>query len=353
VPLAEARTKAEAARIEAKAGRDPLETRAAAKANARRTAARAVSFRNAAENYIASHAHLWRNAKHASQWSATLASYAYPVFGDLPVSCVDQVLVIQALEPIWTAKPETASRVRGRIETILDWAKARGLREGENPAAWKGNLQHALPKRDKRSRGHHAALPFADAPAFWATLAERDGAGAKALAFAILTAARTGEVIGADWSEFDLSNAIWTVPAERMKAGREHRVPLSAPALVLLRELHLRESGPVFVGPNGSLSNMALLQCLRRMGRDDLTAHGFRSTFRDWAAELTAFPREVAEAAIAHTIPNAVEAAYRRGDLFEKRRTLMGAWAQYLTSRSAQAGDRIVVLAAERPAGVQ
>jgi integrase len=335
VPLAEARRQAEAARIEAKAGRDPLAAREAMKAQARVEQARAVSFRQAAESYIAAHAHLWRNSKHVGQWSATLATYAYPVFGALPVSAVSRALVIEALEPIWTAKAETASRLRGRIEAVIDWAIARGLRETENPARWKGGLEHALPKRSKRDKGRHAALPFAQAPAFWAELAAREGVAAKALAFAILTAARTGEVIGADWREVDLDAAVWAVPADRMKGGREHRVPLSPAALALLRELGPSREGPVFATERGALSNMALLMTLRRMNRADLTAHGFRSSFRDWAAERTNFPREVAEAALAHAIGDAVEAAYRRGDLFEKRRKLMEAWAGYLETPPA------------------
>ncbi|MEQ1706874.1 MAG: integrase arm-type DNA-binding domain-containing protein [Terricaulis sp.] len=339
VPLADARAKAQAARIEAKAGRDPLAAREAETLQAKVAAARSLTFRQAAEAYIAAHRDRWRNAKHADQWSVTLATYAYPVFGDFQVAVVDKRDVLASLEPIWTAKPETASRVRGRIEAVLDWAAERGHRaEGDNPAR-RERLKHSLPSRaalaKAKPRGNHAALAFAQAPAFWADLAAREGMGAKALAFAILTAARTGEVIGADRREMDLERAVWTVPSDRMKGGREHRVPLSKPALALLRELGPQASGPVFAGPNGALSNMALLQCLRRMGRADITAHGFRSTFRDWAAERTAFAREVAEAALAHAIGDAVEAAYRRGDLFDKRRKLMDAWAGYLETPSA------------------
>lgn len=339
VPLADARTNAQAARIDAKAGRDPLAVREAEKLKAKVDAARSLTFRQAAEAYIAAHRDRWRNAKHAGQWSATLAHYAYPVFGDFQVAVVDKRDVLAVLEPIWTVKPETASRLRGRIEAVLDWAAERGHRsEGDNPAR-RERLKHSLPSRaalaKAKPRGNHAALPFAEAPAFWSELAIREGVAPRALAFAILTAARTGEVIGADWREMDLANAVWIVPAARMKGGREHRVPLSKPALALLRELGPRGEGPVFAGPNGALSNMALLQTLRRMGRAAVTAHGFRSTFRDWAAERTAFAREVAEAALAHAIGDKVEAAYRRGDLFDKRRKLMDAWAGYLETPSA------------------
>ena len=339
VPLAEARTKAQAARVEAKAGRDPLEAREAARLAAKVAAKRSLTFRQAAEAYIAAHRERWRSAKHAGQWSTTLATYVYPVFGDLQVAVVNKGDVLAALEPIWIAKPETASRVRGRIEAVLDWAAERGHRaEGDNPAR-RERLKHSLPSRaalaKAKPRRNHAALPYAQAPAFWADLAQREGIATKALAFVILTAARTGEVIGADWREMDLAEGGWTVAGHRMKGGREHRVPLSKPALALLRELRPQASGPVFAGPNGALSNMALLQCLRRMGRADITAHGFRSTFRDWAAERTAFAREVAEAALAHTIGDKVEAAYRRGDLFDKRRKLMDAWAGYLETPPA------------------
>jgi integrase len=339
VPLADARAKAQAARIEAKAGRDPLSAREAAKLQAKVDAARSLTFRQAAEAYIAAHRARWRNTKHANQWAATLAAYAYPVFGDFQVAVVDKRDVLAALEPIWTAKPETASRVRGRIEAVLDWAAERGHRaEGDNPAR-RERLKHSLPSRaaltKAKPRRNHAALPYAQAPDFWADLAKREGIAARALAFAILTAARTGEVIGADWREMDLEGALWTVPGQRMKGGREHRAPLSKPALTLLRALGPKPEGPVFTAGRGRLSNMALLMTLRRMGRADITAHGFRSTFRDWAAERTTFAGEVAEAALAHAIGDKVEAAYRRGDLFDKRRKLMEAWGGYLETPPA------------------
>lgn len=341
VPLKTARELASTARQDAKAGRDPVAAKEAARMAAAVEEARATTFRQCAEGYIAAHAAGWRSEKHAAQWGSTLAQYVYPVFGDLSVAVVDTPLVMKALDPIWTAKTETASRVRGRIEAILDWARVRGYRSGENPARWKGNLALALPARAKaKPRGRHAALPFDDMPAFWADLDKRDGVGPQALRFAILTAARTGEAIGARWEEIDIAKATWTVPAARMKGGRDHRVPLSPQALANLETIGPKETGPVFQGarPGKPLSNMALLMTLRRMNRADLTAHGFRSTFRDWAAETTNFPREAAEAALAHAIGDRVEAAYRRGDLFEKRRRLMDAWGAYCTTPVIQRG---------------
>jgi integrase len=344
VPLKTARELARSARQEAKAGRDPLAAKEAAKVAAATERARSTTFRQCAEAYIAVHATGWRNKKHSKQWSSTLANYAYPVFGDLPVGVIDTPLVIKVLDPIWTQKTETASRIRGRIEAILDWARVRDYRTGENPARWKGNLALALPARDKaKPPGRHAALPFGQMPGFWTDLEERDGIGSLALRFAILTAARTGEAIGARWEEIDLDKQTWTVPAARMKGSREHRVPLSPQALAILEEIGPKKSGPIFPGTHGDkpLSNMALLMTLRRMNRADLTAHGFRSTFRDWTAETTDFPGEVAEAALAHAVGDRVEAAYRRGDLFEKRRKLMEAWGAYCTSAVARGRTEI------------
>jgi integrase len=261
--------------------------------------------------------------------------------GELPVSEIDTGLLVQVLDPIWTEKPETVSRVRGRIEAVLDAATVRGFRQGPNPAQWKGNLAHILPARARvRKVAHHAALPFDEMPSFLSALCARQGMAARALEFAVLTTARTGEVLGARWGEIDWTAKVWTVPADRMKAGREHRVPLSDAALSVLeamRPFALARDGnpdsaaPIFPGPRRALpmSNMTMLMLLRRMGRDDLTAHGFRSTFSDWAAERTAYPREVVEMALAHAIENRVEAAYRRGDLFEKRRRLMADWARF------------------------
>ncbi|MFN3536954.1 MAG: tyrosine-type recombinase/integrase, partial [Brevundimonas sp.] len=278
-----------------------------------------------------------KNAKHAAQWEATLAAYAEPVFGDFAVAAVDTALVLKAIEPIWTTKPETASRLRGRIETILDWATVRGFREGQNPARWRGHLDKLLPSKAKvRAVTHHAALPYSELPSFMKALAEQSGVGARALEFAILTAGRTGEVIGARWDELDLASSTWVIPKARMKAGREHRVALNAGALRVLDAMKpLRTSEYVFPGGRADrpLSNMALLATLKRMKRPDLTAHGFRSTFRDWAAEKTDYPGEVVEMALAHTVANKVEAAYRRGDLLEKRKGLMDDWWSFATNR--------------------
>lgn len=329
--LAEAREKARNARRLILEGIDPLEAKAARRQADRLEKARSVSFTQCAESYIAAHGAGWRNPKHRAQWRSTLATYAYPVMGELAIASVDTGIVLKALEPIWTTKPETADRVRGRIESILDWAKVRGYRDGENPARWRGHLDKLLPaKRKMRRVKHHTALPYAEVPAFMQELRLREGLGARALEFAILTAARTSEVIGARWSEIGLDAAMWTIPAERMKALREHRVPLSDAVIDLLKQLP-REGEWVFPGGREGkpLSNMALLETLRRMGRGDLTAHGFRSSFRDWAAERTAFPSEVVEMALAHAVSSKVEAAYRRGDLFEKRRHLMQDWANF------------------------
>jgi len=272
-------------------------------------------------------------------WESTLAADVYPIFGSLPVQAVDTALVMRAIEPIWTTKPETASRVRGRIESILDWAAARGYREGANPARWRGHLENLLPKKTKVRRvEHHAALPYPEIGTFTAELRRHEGVAAQALEFAILTAARTGEVLGARWPEFNVTDRLWTIPAERMKAGKEHRVPLSDAALAILEQMAAIRSGE-FVFPGGKagrpLSNMTFLMLLRRFGREDLTVHGFRSSFRDWAAERTGFPAEVAEMALAHVVSDKVEAAYRRGDLFQKRRQLAEAWAKFCAAAPA------------------
>jgi integrase len=239
---------------------------------------------------------------------------------------------MQAVEPIWTTKPETAGRIRGRIERILDWAKVRGYRDGDNPARWRGHLDQLLPARGKvRKVKHHAALPYAELPPFMVQLKAREAVAARALELAILTATRTGEVIGAKWTEFDLAGRIWTIPADRMKSAREHRVPLSDAVMEVVRRMRaIRQNDYVFPGERrDALSNMALLMLLRRMGRPEITAHGFRSTFRDWVEEQTDTPRAVAETALSHTVGNAVEAAYRRGDLIEKRKILMAKWAKF------------------------
>jgi integrase len=338
ISLADARGKAAALRQQRHGGTDPLEARRAERAQARLETAKGRTFRQVAEEFIARNESGWRNAKHRDQWRNTLATYVYPTLGEIPVAAIDAGLVLQVLDPIWNTKPETASRVRGRIEAILDAAKVRGFRDGPNPAQWRGNLALLLPARGKvRKVEHHAALPYDRIAEFMAVLRTRQGMAARALEFAILTAARTGEILGARWGEINLGERLWTIPAARMKSGREHRVPLSEAALAVLeavKPLALATSGkpeltaPVFPGPRRALpmSNMVLLMLLRRMGRGDLTAHGFRSTFSDWAAERTAFPREVVEMALAHAVENRVEAAYRRGDLFDKRRQLMETW---------------------------
>jgi integrase len=351
--LQEARAKALDARRKRHEGIDPIEARRAERARQRLDAAKVVTFKQCAEAYIAAHRAGWRNDKHAGQWAATLSTYAYPIIGALPVQAVDTGLVLKVLEPIWTAKPETAGRVRGRMESILDFAKVRGYREGENPARWRGHLDKLLPAQSKvRQVEHHAALVYTELPAFLASLREQEGIAARALEFAILTAGRTGEVIGARWGEIDLLDKTWTVPAARMKAHREHRVSLSGPALAVLHEMHAirhSEASQAFVFPGGKagnpLSNMAFLMLLRRMGRGDLTAHGFRATFKTWASERTSFQNEIVETALAHVIGGKVEQAYRRGDLFEKRRRLMQQWATFCTATPKQeAQDNVTPL---------
>jgi integrase len=336
VSLATARERAAEIRSLAASGKDPLVEREIARAAAKIEAARLTTFKDCAEAYVRAHEETWSNAKHAWQWTNTLRKHAYPVLGDLPVNAVDSALVLKVLDPIWSKTPETANRLRGRIELVLSWAKARGLREGDNPAAWRGNLQHALPAPGKvRPRGHHAALPIAKMPGFYKDLDAIHQMSARALAFTILTAARTSEVLGAKWEEFDLAARVWTVPAGRMKGKREHRVPLSEEALRVLGRTRAPRAGDfVFEGVRFGrpLSNMSMLMLLRRMGHAELTAHGFRSTFRDWCAEHTNWPREVAEAALAHIVADKVEAAYRRGDLLEKRAQMMNQWGDFVTA---------------------
>jgi len=330
VSLAEAREAARLCRKARLGGIDPIDARRAGRIQERIEAARAMSFAECAAAYIAAHGAGWRNPKHAAQWPSTLAAYVYPIFGGLPVQAIDTGLVVKAIEPIWTTKPETASRVRGRIESVLDWAAARGYRQGENPARWRGHLENLLPKKSTVRRvEHHAALPYVEISAFMGELRGQEGIAARALAFAILTVARTGEVIGATWAEIDMAARIWTIPAERMKAGKEHRVPLSEAAIAILDQM---DQGRDKVFP---ISNMAMAMLLRRMGRGDLTVHGFRSSFSDWCAERTAFPSEVREMALAHTVADKVEAAYRRGDLIEKRRALAEAWAKFCDTPAA------------------
>jgi integrase len=342
--LDEARERARLARQQLRDGIDPIDARKAE--HARRAAELAagaavnVTFKDCADQYFKFHSRKWSNVKHAAQFLSSLSKYAYPGLGHLSVSAIDKALVLKALEPIWYTKTETASRVRGRIEAVLDFAKVRGYRKGENPAAWDGNLVHALPAPGGIAKvKHHAALPFTEVPAFMKELGQRQGMAARALELTILTAARTGEIIGARWPEVDLEAKVWTVPAERMKAKREHRVPLSPWAVDILKALP-READYVFPGTekDTAISNMAMNQLLKRMERNDITVHGFRSTFRDWAAERTAYPNHVVEMALAHVIGDKVEAAYRRGDLFEKRTRLMAEWAKYCAKEPVAGG---------------
>jgi integrase len=329
VTLKDARERARAARLQLLDGTDPIDARRAERAKATEV----MTFKEAAEAYNALHEQKWHNAKHRKQFLASLACYAYPVLGNTAVSSIDTAAVLRVVEPIWLSKTETASRVRGRIESVLDWATVRGYRSGDNPARWKGHLAGVLPAPGAVARrSHYPALPWAKVAAFMAELRMHEGVAARALEFTILTAARTGEVVGARWSEIDLETDTWIIPAARMKSRREHRVPLSPRSVELLSGL-FREAGNshVFIGARtgAGLGNMAMPDVLQQMEQSDVTVHGFRSTFRDWAAEATAYPNHVVEQALAHTIGNAVEAAYRRGDLFEKRRHLMNDWAQF------------------------
>jgi integrase len=331
ISLADAREKAREARRKIVEGIDPVAERRASRAALLAGRGAEITFAGAAKQYINDHSPSWRNDKHAQQWTNTLTKYAEPIIGKLQVRDIEVGHVLTILKPIWTNKTETAKRVQGRIETILDWAKAHGYRDGENPAAWKGHLNKLLaaPAKVKKKK-HFAALPAVKISAFMKQLRQQEGMGARALEFAILTAARSGEIRGATWQEIDFKAKVWTIPEERMKAGKEHRVPLSARALAVLKALPREEDATlVFPAPRGGqLSDMTLTAVLRRM-KIDATVHGFRSTFRDWTAEETNYPRDVAEMALAHTIGDRVEAAYRRGDLMEKRTALMADWAHF------------------------
>ena len=351
VPLAEARGAALELRRALWEQRDPLTEREAAKAAARVEAAKVVTFSEAARRYIEAHRDSWTNPKHRQQWTNTLAAHAEPVFGELPVAEVDTDVVLRAIEPAWKRAPETASRLRGRIEAVLDWAKSRGLREGENPARWRGHLENLLPARSKVQKvRHHKAVPWREMPDAWSRIEAATGIGTAALRLTILTAARSGEVRYARWAEIDLDAGEWLIPGERMKAGKPHRVPLSAPALAVLAEMkpHARgEDSLVFPGtrPGRPLSEATLAAVVKRLGID-ATVHGFRSTFRDWAAEATNYPHEVAEMALAHIVSNAVERAYRRGDLFDRRRRMMADWAAYCAGGEAR-GEVVALRAGE------
>jgi len=355
VTLAEARVKAADCRKLLAAGKNPLETKRDERTQARVAAAKGTTFESCAKAYIDAHKASWRQERHAKQWDQALAKHAYPVMGKLPVQAIDTALVMKVLEPIWQKKTETAKRLRGRIECILDWAKVREYRQGENPARWRGHLENLLARPSKLIKVEHfAALPYTKVSGFLQSLEGQAGLGAEALKLVIFTACRSNEVLEAVWDEIDFGNKVWTIPAERMKGGKEHRVPLTIPALSILKNLKQgrdtirgvgEEPSPyVFPGTKGnsSLSNVVMLALLKRMDRRDITVHGFRSSFRDWAAEQTNFPREVAEAALAHAVQSRVEAAYRRSDLFDKRRLLMEKWARYCQQEQTDGNGKVL-----------
>jgi integrase len=343
VSLKEARTKASEARRLLSEGKDPL----MAKRQTEKAERAIPTFGAFADEYITTHKTKFRNDKHIAQWETTLGDDYCRAIRPKPLNEIDTEAVLAVLQPIWTKTPETASRLRGRIENILDAARAKGYRDGPNPATWRGHLKTLLPARQKLTRGHHAALAYDDLPAFMAALRARQSLAAQALELCILTATRTSEVLAAEWTEFDLDKKVWTIPSQRMKAGHAHRIPLTERALDILKSLP-RVGPHVFPGnaKGKPLSSMAMTMQLRRMKREDITVHGFRSTFRDWASEQTSFPHETCEHALAHRISDKAEAAYRRGDQFEKRRKLMEAWAAWC---EAKAGDNVVALNAARP----
>lgn len=337
VSLSDARTAAGAARGAVKAGQDPIDAREADRLKVRLARASSVTFNHAADQFLEDHEDTWKNPKHRQQWRNTLATYVKPTMGRLSVAAIGIADVTRVLDPIWKKKPETASRVRGRIETILNWAKGRGYRDGENPARWRGHLDGVYPPISKvRKVKHHAAIAIDEIPEACARLAAAKGMSYRAVYFTILTAVRAGETTGAKWPEFDLQAGVWTIPGERMKMAREHRVPLSREALAVVHELAATKTNDwVFPGqrPGRPLSVASLSKALKAVAGDGLTTHGCRSTFRDWAAERTNFPNEVAEMALAHGIGDKTEAAYRRGELLEKRKAMMQAWASYVTTR--------------------
>lgn len=350
VTLAQAREKARIARETINAGTDPILERERAQSALRSAQTGAVKFSDAARMFIDARGDEWRNAKHRQQWVNTIEKYAAPTIGKLLVADIRKEHVLLVLEPIWKTKTETASRVRGRIEHILDWAKAHGHREGENPARWRGHLDKLLSKPSKIAKvEHHAALPIDEMGTFMTDLRQREGTGARALEMLVLTAARSGEIRGATWEEIDLDGALWTIPGERMKGGKEHRVPLSNRVVEMLRALP-RMEGTDLVFPGSKkkpLSDMTLIAVMQRM-KAEAVPHGFRSTFRDWASERTSYPAEMAEMALAHTLTNKVEAAYRRGDLVAKRAGMMEAWAKFCTTEVKVRGTVIPMVAGSR-----
>ncbi len=344
--LAKARARAAEARQVVADGKDPIALRDGARANEKAERAKSVTFKEAAERCIVSRKAGWRNEKHEAQWTATLEAYAYPVMGHLPVGAIEVGHVTKILEPIWSTKTETARRLRGRIEAVLDFAAANGWRTGDNPARWRGHLQVIMaPHRKVATVTNHPALPYTEIGAFVAELRTLTGTAPLALEFLILTATRTSEATGARWSEIDMAKAVWTIPALRIKAGKEHRIPLSPRALEILHEAAKTKTNE-FVFPGAkrgkSLSNGAFLAVLERMSRSSITAHGFRSTFRDWAAERTNYPREIAEKALAHALKDKTEAAYQRGDLLAKRARMMVDWAKHCAT-AAKAGNVVAI----------
>lgn len=336
VSLAEAREQARLARSQIRAGIDPIEQRSSARETVVAAAAKSLTFAQAAEKFIAAHEDGWSNAKHRLQWVSTLGTYANPVIGQLPVAAIEQRHILQILDPIWRTKTETASRLRGRIEQVLNWAKVQGLREGPNPARWRDHLDLLLPAPEKVSPVKHlAAVPLSEARQVWQSIRDSGGMGALALQLQILTAGRSGEARGARWSELDLVNAVWVIPKERMKAKREHRIPLPRQAVELLQQQpRIDDSDLVFPSSrNTPLSDMTLTAVMRRLKRSEVP-HGWRSTFRDWVGDCTEYPSELAEIALAHAVGSKVEQAYRRGDMLEKRRSMMQEWADFLTTQA-------------------
>jgi len=336
--LAEAREAAQHCRKLRAQGLDPIEAKQKRRVDARLEVAKTITFKTCTEQFLDAHEVSWKNNRHRSKWGRSLELYAYPTLGDLPVGQIDANLVFNAIDPIWRTKNETASRVRGRIETVLDWAKVRGYRAGENPARWKGNLFHLLPARDKIKKVNHLkSLPYAELPKFWEDLSKRSTPASILLRFTILTAARTGDVRFAVWSEIDFENKIWTIPSERMKGGKEHRVPLSPEAVKILKEQKKKRINDfIFPGPakDKAFSENAMLTVLKDMGyKGTITVHGFRSSFKVWASEMTDYPNEVSEFALAHVQGNKVQEAYKRTDLLEKRIPLMEDFSAYCLSK--------------------
>jgi integrase len=345
IGLAQARDLAVDARRLIAQGRDPIEHRKAEQAAAKIEAAKAITFKTFATTFMDGREAGLRNVKHRAQWRNTVATYAFPVIGSVPVGAVDTPMVLRILQPIWSTKPETASRVRGRIEQILDAAKVQGVRDGDNPARWRGHLAHVLPPiTTVCAVKHHAALDWREIPAFVASLRERDGVAARALLFAILCASRSGEVRLARWHEIDIGNKLWTILADRMKAKREHRVPLSTAAIAVLEAMPRRDDELIFPGAvkGKPMSDMTLTAVLRRMERGDLTCHGFRSTFKDWCRERTSFNDVISEMALAHVVGDKTMRAYGRSDLLDQRRELMDAWANFVMS--AERADNVIAL---------